>query len=156
MARSASGGAIIGTGTDWAVAHIADLDGDGKGDLVWRHGDGRTAIYAHERAHAGEPSPPPDAGDGWSRTGRVTSTAGKADLVWRNTDGHTAVWLMNGALMTSSSEILGPSSGWSVSGASPYEDLRRAIGAQANAPRGEAGTGIVKARGRAAAQGDTL
>lgn len=82
----------------WRVTHVADFDGNGKADLVWRNdGLGATVLWLM---------------DGAARTGaawllvdgawRVTHVGdfngdGRADLVWYNaTLGATAIWLMSG------------------------------------------------------------
>jgi hypothetical protein len=32
-------------GTDWTVAGMADFNGDGKGDVLWRHTSGTVAVW---------------------------------------------------------------------------------------------------------------
>jgi FG-GAP-like repeat len=36
---------LIGAGSGWSVKRTADLNGDGKADIVWQHTDGSTAVW---------------------------------------------------------------------------------------------------------------
>ncbi|MDH5698694.1 MAG: VCBS repeat-containing protein, partial [Nitrospirota bacterium] len=81
-----------------------DLNGDGKGDLIWRNtSTGSTAIWLMNgtvRASVGFPGGVPL---NWQIAGIGDVTGdGKADVIWRNsTNGTVAIWLMNGATVTS-------------------------------------------------------
>ena len=39
------GAGFLAPGSGWTVSHVADLDGDGKTDLVFRHADGRAHLF---------------------------------------------------------------------------------------------------------------
>jgi hypothetical protein len=105
---------VLGSGTGWSVAHVGDLNGDGKADLVFRHTDGR----AHARLmngtailNAGDILP---AASGWSVTQLLDFNGdGKKDLVFRHDNGSITVRLMNGLTTIGSANLIGPG-GWSV------------------------------------------
>ncbi len=99
---------------NWQVTQLADLDADGKSDLLWRHANGTTFAWLMNGAT-------PAAGGtlfsdpNWSviRTGDFDAD-GRTDLVWRNSsDGQTAIWLMNGLVPRTSSLVM-TASGWQV------------------------------------------
>ena len=92
----------------WSVAHVADLDGDGKADIVWRNSvTGETVAWRMLGATI--------AGGATLHTSanwRVVQVGdfdgdGKADLVWRNRrTGETALWLMNGLAYKAATGLL--------------------------------------------------
>jgi hypothetical protein len=127
-------------GPDWHVVDVADFDGDGKSDILWRTG---------AAAQAGKP--PPGGGQVaiWEMDGnqikladftRVGSTAvgapgndwhllgaddydhdGKADLLWRTDSNALAIWQMDGTHVASAgftrvgSAVVGaPGNDWQV------------------------------------------
>jgi hypothetical protein len=96
----------IGLGV-WTVAGIADFNGDGKKDTLWRNtSTGQNAIWFI----GGTPSPPAVSVSSTALIATVATTwsivatgdfngDGKGDIVWRNTSGTTAIWLMNGSTL---------------------------------------------------------
>src|SRR5690606_38406770 len=116
-------------GADWHIEHVADFNGDGLADLLWRsHGgpnigragiwiaavdpdSGRIGIDFASSAEIGAPTP-----------GQVMATHtdfdgdGRADILWRNTDGRVAIWRMEGAIVdfASSGELPNPGSDWQI------------------------------------------
>jgi FG-GAP-like repeat/FG-GAP repeat len=92
---------IFGPGTSWFPDIVADFDGDGRSDILWRNATtGDTAIWLMN----GVTSKPNgtaiimSGATGW-RVDLARDLDGdqKADLVWRNINtGETAIWLMNG------------------------------------------------------------
>ncbi len=106
---------LIGGGAGWSVSRTADLNGDGRADILWRHTDGTVVVWLMNGTAIIGGGPVLGAGSGWS----VTHTAdlngdGRADILWRHTDGTVAVWLMDGTTIIGGGTVLGAGSGWSV------------------------------------------
>ncbi len=84
-------------GGAWAVK--ADLDGNGKDDIVWRNlTNGTVAIWLMNGLTIKQVGVPGNVPGTWTIEGvGDTNGDGKADLIWRNTtSGAVAIWLMNG------------------------------------------------------------
>jgi hypothetical protein len=105
---------ILGPGTGWLVSRLADFNGDGYPDILFRYPDGRYAIWLMNGATPVTQTQILNAG-AWTATHVADLDGdGKADIVWQHADGTIAVWLMNGAAMASGATLIGPGSGWSV------------------------------------------
>lgn len=111
---------ILGPGTPWVPVFAADLDGDGRSDLVWRNtANGDTAVWLMNGL---TPKPGGTAiilpgSAGWNVTHvRDLDGDAKADLIWRNNaTGATAVWLMDGiASKPNGTAVLLNDPNWSV------------------------------------------
>lgn len=123
-----AGGAVVPR----ATRH--DLNGDGKGDLLWRHGrfalnaawlmDG-AAIDSYGLLQAvGDPLWEPIASDDFDGDG-------KADILWRrSSDGLTAIWLMDGLVLRASAALFpvadSPFSRWRLAGTGDLDGDGRA------------------------------
>lgn len=87
--------------TNWSLAGTGDLDGDGQGDFVWRHTDGRVSAWLMNglALRQGSLLSVPSVADPlWEirSVGDIDGDA-KADLFWHHQgDGRLEVWLMNG------------------------------------------------------------
>lgn len=88
----------------WKVVAAADMNGDGKTDLIWRHTQGWIAVWfmdgirllGSELLGAGRVADP-----NWAIVGIGDfNFDGKTDLVWHHAQGWIAVWLMNGTQLT--------------------------------------------------------
>jgi hypothetical protein len=107
---------LLPGGGGYSVAQVADLDGDGKADLLIRNADGSVIGWLMNGLSVTAATTFVGPGSGWS----VVKTAdldgdGKADLIWQHTDGTVQAWLMNGLSVTSTATFVGAGSGWSVS-----------------------------------------
>jgi Domain of unknown function (DUF4347)/FG-GAP-like repeat len=93
--------------SSWKINGIADFNGDGKSDILWRNDNGQVAVWTMDGATALSKdliSPNSIVDNSWKITGTSDfSSDGKADILWRNNDGSTAIWEMNGATVASSS-----------------------------------------------------
>lgn len=107
------GGLLLDASSGWSLSHIADLNGDGKSDLILKHANGALFVYlmnGYDVAGGGFILGP---GTGWSIS-HVADLDGdrNADLILKHTDGSVYVYLMNGATVTSGGFLLGPGTGW--------------------------------------------
>jgi hypothetical protein len=94
---------------------IADFNGDGKGDILWRNPtSGATLMWL---MNGGAPTATatimPDRAWMATHVGDFNGD-GRSDIVWRNTTtGETALWLMNGATIIGGGQIM-PTGAWMV------------------------------------------
>jgi hypothetical protein len=106
----------------WRVAGAADVNRDGKSDLVFQHTDGTLAVWfldgtSLSSAAVMNPSNPGDSRWRLAGVGDLNGDA-KVDLVFQHSDGTLAMWAMDGTRLTSAS-LLNPAnagSGWRVAG----------------------------------------
>lgn len=110
-------------GSQWTLVTTADFDADGKADLLWRHSDGRAAVwYMDGTTRLGTAFI--DNGvvvkPAWRLVGAADYDGDtKPDLLWRHTDGRTAIWFMDGVLKSTTTVLLDgaiTASVWSVVG----------------------------------------
>ena len=100
---------------------LSDLDGDGKSDLVWRHGvTGQNVAWLMNGTSAtGYPFLPTVADQTWKivAVGDLNADR-KADLVWRNSaTGQNVAWLMDGGSLMSFEWLpTVPDAAWKVVG----------------------------------------
>ena len=103
--------------TAWAVAGVADFNGDGKADVLLRHEDGRWRYYAMDGRAIVEEAVPALPADPlvWLAGVGDTDGDGKADVLTRR--GHSAwrVYRMDGGRVAGEAEVdLASESGWGV------------------------------------------
>jgi len=99
---------VLLTDPNWRVTHVADFNGDGCDDLLWRNGlTGRTAIWLQAGFNTIDVVTL-DAPAAW----RIVATGdfngdGVADLVWHNAaTGETAIWLMSNGRFAAGAVVL--------------------------------------------------
>jgi hypothetical protein len=107
---------LLGPDPNWSVSHVADFNGDGKADILWRNTNGAVVLWLMDGTNVTSSTLLLGAEPNW----RVTHVAdldgdGKADLVWRNTNGSVNAWLMNGNVVASAAALLAAEPGWSIS-----------------------------------------
>jgi hypothetical protein len=94
----------------WTVKGTADMNGDGKGDLLWQDTAGDLAIWFMNGSQISSTTSlgtvPPSSG--WSI---ILATTG--DILWRNTSGALALWRVNGSTVQSTALGTVPSN-WQV------------------------------------------
>jgi hypothetical protein len=93
----------------WQIVGVADLDGDQKADLIWRHiQTGDVAVWLMDGVGIRQT---PVVAPGVPLTWQIAGVGdldgdGKADLLWRETEtGDLAAWLMSGVTVKQSSVI---------------------------------------------------
>ncbi len=110
----------------WRIAAMADLDGDGDDDIVWRHVTSGAVSGWIMAGAAMESSGSMHAGIGLNW--RIESAGdlnadGTDDILWRNmTNGDVNGWLMTGLIKTSGSFIKNVAFGWSMLNDDDYND----------------------------------
>jgi hypothetical protein len=113
---------------DWIVAGTGDFDGDGNGDVLWRHlGDGRNSMWLLDGTTilAGTGPVPTLANRHWSvaATGDFDDD-GRSDILWRHQgNGRNSMWLMDGTTILPGSGALPvvDEAGWVIAGAADFD-----------------------------------
>lgn len=84
--------------TSWKVQELADFNGDGKSDILWRHEDGTTNIWLMDGAiHIGGSNTNGQTSNVWRILAAGDFTGdGNADILWRHENGTTHLWYMIG------------------------------------------------------------
>jgi hypothetical protein len=118
----AGGGFVAHAEAPWSVAGIADFDGDGRADILWRHADSTIALWRMDgTAYLGSGSIHRPGAD-WSVAGTGDFNGdGRADILFRHTDGSVAAWLMDGMAVLGAATLYNPGTAWKVAGTGDYD-----------------------------------
>jgi glucose/arabinose dehydrogenase len=149
----------------WQVVGLGDFDGDGQGDLLWRHEPtGATYVWLMSGASI--------VGNGFTSaqadtTWRVVGTGdfdgdvdGTSDVLWRHPSGALALWQMSGTEVSSSGPLPAVGPGWRIRGIGDFDGDDHADILWRHIPSGityvwfMSGTSVVN-QGFTASQGDT-
>jgi hypothetical protein len=85
-----------------AFAGIADFNGDGFADILWRDAEGNVSVWQMNGAFLNFSVPIAKIWSGWTIVGiRDFNGDGRVDILWRDTEGNVAIWLMNGTSVSS-------------------------------------------------------
>ncbi|KJU87798.1 secreted protein containing C-type lectin domain protein [Candidatus Magnetobacterium bavaricum] len=105
---------------DWQVLAVADFNGDGMADILWKHTDGNVAVWIMQV----QPTPPTKSfvvGGKVSPDWQFKSVGdfdgdGKADILWQHSDpsGKIAIWKMDGDKADKRFVIGGEVSDWQL------------------------------------------
>jgi len=108
------GGSILLTDPNWTAIKVADLNGDGQSDLLWRYTpSGAVSAWLMNAGGYGSGASITLAGSSVVATGDYNGD-GRADIVWNNpATGATEIRLMNGLAPGSSAVVL-TSTDWNV------------------------------------------
>jgi len=90
-----SGG--FGVDTVWTIQGLADFNGDGKTDILWRHSNGSGYYVWLMNGKSAADSGGFDVDTVWTIQGLADFNGdGKTDLLWQHSNGSDYyVWLMN-------------------------------------------------------------
>jgi probable HAF family extracellular repeat protein len=121
-------GSALAPDASWTIAGVADFNGDGMADILWRQNSGALALWnmngsaitSSTTVTAQGKAVAPDAS--WSVAGVGDFNGdGNSDLLWRQSStGSLAVWLMNGSNVVSSGLVtyqgkqVAPDASWSI------------------------------------------
>jgi len=132
-------GAVVAPDASWSVAGVADLNGDGASDIIWRSSSGALAewnmdsidIIGSSSLLMGGTAVNPDMS--WSIAGFGDFNAdGHADILWRNTSGEIALWAMNGSNIVGGGDLsvggvaVKLDASWSVAGIGDFNGDHKA------------------------------
>jgi alpha-tubulin suppressor-like RCC1 family protein len=111
-----SQGALPNPGIEWQVAAIADMNGDGKADLVFRRTtDGANYLWRMNGLAIASQAALPFVGTEWSLAlvGDLDGD-GRNDFVFRRTDGANYAWLMNDAVIADQGALPSIDTSWAI------------------------------------------
>lgn len=133
-------GAVTLPGAGWTVGGIADMNDDGKADIVWSTGAGPLVEWlmngADVRAAAtirqGEGAANP--GTSWRVAGAANLQAGDraAELLWRQDSGAVGLWSVDGAQLaryaavSQGDGLANPGTSWAIAGTGDFNGDRQA------------------------------
>ncbi len=112
-------------GAGWNLKALANTDGVGVRDLVWRNADGRLAVWLMNGTNrkAGAILANTIASD-WKLEGVGDfDRDGAEDLNFRHLDGRVQVWLMNGFQVKAIADIGSVASDWHLRGVGNFDGL---------------------------------
>jgi glucose/arabinose dehydrogenase len=117
-----NGAYLLSANSGWSIAKVADLDGDGKSDILIQHTDGSLYAWIMNGLTVTTGGYVLGAGTGFSlsHVGDFNGD-GKADLVFKHTNGSIYVQLMNGVTALNGTYLQGAGSGWSVSHVADFD-----------------------------------
>jgi ELWxxDGT repeat protein len=115
---------INAVGLNWAIAAVADFDGDGKDDILWREVAGYHWMFSRYNPATGAvvENAVPGLGVDW----KIAAVAdfdsdGRADIFWRNINGANAIWYMNGPSIKKVSNVAGLGIDWQFAGLADFD-----------------------------------
>jgi ELWxxDGT repeat protein len=115
---------IVPAGLNWDVAEVADFDGDGRDDILWRDVGGYNHMFLQFNDSTGAVAESAVAGLGidWKVAGAGDFDGdGMADIFWRNINGANAIWLMNGPAVKQVLNVAGLGIDWTLAGIADFD-----------------------------------
>lgn len=98
---------------DWQVAAIADVNDDGRDDVVWRKADGTVTTWLSTGTAFDTSTGLTGVSNSWHIQGAADLNGdGFADLVWRNDNGQLTTWLSDGSSFSTNTPVLSVDKSW--------------------------------------------
>jgi hypothetical protein len=125
--RGGGGTDILGTApvasldNDWVIQGIADFNGDGTADILWRHTSGAVVLWLMRGTEViGTGSLGTLTGD-WTIQGvGDVNGDGKADILLRHTSGQIYIWYMDGTSMIGGGSPGSVADDWAIVGVGDF------------------------------------
>ncbi|MFN7138493.1 MAG: FG-GAP repeat domain-containing protein, partial [Limisphaerales bacterium] len=105
----------------WRFSGVADLDGNGTGDLLWHHSDNSLAAWLMQRGTFAGSARLRTVSPAWRLVAATDFNGdGRPDFLWQNADGRLAIWFMNGPQFINATLLINGNparNGWRIIGA---------------------------------------
>jgi hypothetical protein len=127
-------GNVAAPDPSWHIAGVADLNGDGKSDILWRNDNGTVVEWtmngsqitsAAAVTYQGSVAAPDPS---WHIVGMGDFDGnGTQDILWRNNNGTVVDWTMNGSQITSAAavtyqgNVAARDSSWQIAGIGDFD-----------------------------------
>ena len=96
-------------------AATPDFNGDGKGDILWRHTSGLVSAWLMNGASVSSSGSPISVGIDWTIQGAGDFNGdGKTDILWRHTSGPLSIWFMNDSSVSGSGSPGNVGTDWEI------------------------------------------
>ena len=106
----------------WSIVGVADFNGDGQADILWRHTSGAVVAWLMNGATVASVATVGSASSDWSIVGVADFNGdGKADILWRHASGAVVVWLINGPAAASVVTVGSVPSDWAIVGVADFD-----------------------------------
>jgi V8-like Glu-specific endopeptidase len=114
-------------GIDWTIVGNGDFNGDGRGDVLWRHDQGLIAIWNMNGASVGNSSAvaASPANANVAGVGDFNGD-GRADILWRTPEGTVSTWQMDDHNIIGGGTVGQMSNDWRVAGMGDFNGDHRA------------------------------
>lgn len=105
----------------WTLSAVADFDGDGSADFLWKTGDKEYTIWKFDSLGVHKASLPLTVAKGWSVVGTGHFDADAAsDILWKKPNGGYVIWKM-GPASHAKNIWKGKKKGWQVVGIGDFD-----------------------------------
>ena len=110
-------------GKVWQIAGVGDFDGDGHGDILWRHqNSGQIVVWYINGTQFDGFGPVGGVSLDWTVEGIANFDGmGGDDILWRHTSGLTYIWLMNGTTVVGQGSPGSVGQVWQIAGVGDFD-----------------------------------
>jgi hypothetical protein len=112
---------------DWHVEGVADFNGDGRADILWRQTNGQVGVWLMDGWQFVSDSYPGAPPTSWHIQGAQDFDGdGRADILWRHDSGATDIWFMNGGNVVNQSYPGAVGQEWKIAATGDHDGDGRA------------------------------